>query len=168
MCRSLFQICTNFTDFLLPFSLLSNLLNFHEYLYFLTLWYMISTLLTKMLNQFLHFFSFLLSSSFFGKLSLEWNISNLSQVKTYPKKLVYFWSQSLVFQKPFMLLLIISSTLIVKPKNAKREKLSENSLLLLAFYYSFKSFLSDKNKFVLAINISKNSSQSKYKKYSHG
>ena len=40
--------------------------------------------------------------------------------KNYSKsKLVGFWDQSLVFHKAFMLLLIISPMLIVKPKNTK-------------------------------------------------
>ena len=63
------------------------------------------------------FFSFLLSSSFSGKSSQEWSIikvTHLYSKNCSKKKLAGFWCQSLVFQKTFMNLLIISHMLIFK------------------------------------------------------
>ena len=94
-CRRLFQICANcsfssslFTIFFIIYLMLISYILF---------WYIMSKLLTKMLK-------------------IEWSISRVTcpYNKSYSKtKLVLdFLDQSLVFQKAFMLLLIISPILI--------------------------------------------------------
>ena len=69
----------------------------------------------------MHFlpFSISLSSSFSGKSRIEWNISLCIYLVKTATKLLCFWVQSLLFQKAFMLLLIISPMLTANPKNAK-------------------------------------------------
>ena len=69
---------------------------------------MMSTLVPSRISSYT-FFSFLLSLLFCEQSSIEWRNCSIT-------KLAGFWDQSSVFQKAFMLPLIIYPMLIVNPK----------------------------------------------------
>ena len=104
-CRLLFQICTNYsfsssifsTFFIICLKLSSMLISC------ILFWYIMSTLLTKMLNYFLYFLQFSAISFIFWKIEhrVEYQKANLS-CKNYSKKmLVGFWDQSLGISESF-------------------------------------------------------------------
>ena len=124
-CRSLFQMCTNYSFSsslsLLRFIIIINRsINrsqtfFNAFISYILFWYTMSTLLTKMLNQFLYFLQFSdISFVFFCKIEHRAeHQGNLHLIKTAPKQSRWVSYQSLVFHKAFVLRLIISPMLIV-------------------------------------------------------
>ena len=89
--------------------------NFIILMTYILFWYIMSTLLTKMMNQFLYFLQFSAISFIFRKIEHrvehQWVILSLSVYSNNCSKinLLGFWEQSLVFQRAFMLLVIINS-----------------------------------------------------------
>lgn len=147
----MFQICTNHTVFLLPFSLP---IIYHTFSNAYILFWYILHCSQRFWTSSCSFFGFLLSPSFSEKPSIEYSISNLSL----EKRLACFWNELLVvFQKAFMLLLINSSMPNVKPKHTK------SFSRLLGFYlwnqehiqrWPFeKHFLSLISLFLLSMNL---------------